>query len=123
MGVKKQPLLYCMELLAFNPENLQFRGPHLLKLVTGVEISTRPVSRSGSPGKDVKRRRRTAAAALKRAAFRLSILILRGSQHLIWLVQGLAIVGSLEFEILVQVKSVLNYRTRDFEFKVVRARR
>ena len=49
---------------------------HLLKLVTGVEISTRAVNRSGRPGKEVKRRSRTAAAAPKMAAFLLSILIL-----------------------------------------------
>lgn len=50
---------------------------HLLKLVTGVEISTRPVNRSGRPGKEVNSRRRTAAAAPKSAAFRLSMFILK----------------------------------------------
>jgi hypothetical protein len=48
---------------------------HLLKLVTGVDISTRPVSKSGRLGKKVIKSRRTAAAAPKRAAFRLSISI------------------------------------------------
>jgi len=43
-----------------------------LKLVTGVDISTRPVRRSGRLGKVVKSRIRTAAAAPNRAAFRLS---------------------------------------------------
>jgi hypothetical protein len=46
-----------------------------LKLVTGVDISTRAVNRSGRPGKAVKRRRRTAAAAPKMVAFLLSIFI------------------------------------------------
>lgn len=52
---------------------------HLLKLVTGVEISTRPVKRSGRPGKEVTRRSRTAAAAPNRAAFLLSIVMLIAS--------------------------------------------
>jgi hypothetical protein len=52
------------------------RNIHLLKLVTGVDISTRPVNRSGSPGNEVKRRSRTAAAAPKSATFLLSISIL-----------------------------------------------
>jgi hypothetical protein len=51
---------------------------HLLKLVTGVEISTREVIRSGRPGKPVKRRSRTAAAAPNSAAFLLSMLIAGG---------------------------------------------
>lgn len=48
---------------------------HLLKLVTGVEISTRPVSKSGSPGNEVNSKSRKAAAAPNRAAFRRSTLI------------------------------------------------
>lgn len=55
--------------------NKELTAIHLLKLVTGVDISTRPVNRSGSPGKEVKRRRRRAAAAAKRPAFLLSIFI------------------------------------------------
>jgi hypothetical protein len=94
------PVLYALS--AVSLDSLQFRGLHLLKLVTGVEISTRPVSRSGSPGKEVKMRRRTAAAAPKRAAFRLSRLILANYQDSNCLIQGPAIAGSLEFEILVQ---------------------
>jgi len=50
---------------------------HLLKLVTGVEISTRAVKRSGSPGNEVKRRSLTAAAAPKITAFLLSTFILK----------------------------------------------
>ena len=55
---------------------LRVRIIHLLKLVTGVEISTRAVNRSGSPGKPVKRSSRTAAAAPNSVAFLLSILII-----------------------------------------------
>ena len=43
---------------------------HLLKLDTGVEISTRPVRKSGRLGKSVKRTSRTAAAARNMPAFR-----------------------------------------------------
>ena len=48
----------------------------LLKLVTGVDISTRPVRRSGNEGKAAKRTNRNSAAAPKRAVFRRSITIL-----------------------------------------------
>ena len=48
---------------------------HLLKLVTGVEISTRPVSRSGNEGNAAKRSRRNAEAALNSKAFRRSMTI------------------------------------------------
>lgn len=54
---------------------------HLLKLVTGVEISTRAVNRSGRPGNEVKSRSRKAAAAPKMAAFLLSILILNMAER------------------------------------------
>jgi len=43
---------------------------HLLKLVTGVDTSTRPARRSGRAGKTVKRSRRTAAAAAKSSILR-----------------------------------------------------
>lgn len=48
---------------------------HLLKLVTGVDISTRAVNRSGRPGKEVKRRSRTAAAEANRVTFLRSMSI------------------------------------------------
>ena len=48
----------------------------LLKLVTGVEISTLPVNRSGSDGKAVNRSRRTAIAEPKSTAFRRSMAML-----------------------------------------------
>ena len=51
------------------------QGLHRLKLVTGVDISTRLVNKSGRAGKNTIRSRRTAAAALKSAVFRLSISI------------------------------------------------
>lgn len=41
---------------------------HRLKLVTGVEISTRPVSRSGMPGRRVKMASRRTAAPIYRPA-------------------------------------------------------
>jgi len=47
----------------------------LLKLVTGVDISTRAVNKSGRPGNEVNSRKRTAAAAPNKVAFLLSILI------------------------------------------------
>jgi hypothetical protein len=57
-------------------EHLQIKwSSHLLKLVTGVDISTRAVNKSGRPGKPVNRRSRTAAAAPNRVAFLLSMLI------------------------------------------------
>jgi len=56
--------------------NLKFlrANSHLLKLVTGVDTSTRPVNKSGRPG-EAKRRSRTAAAAPNRLAFPLSKFI------------------------------------------------
>lgn len=51
----------------------------LLKLVTGVEISTLPVNRSGNDGKAVNRSKRTAIAEAKSAAFRRSMAMLYNS--------------------------------------------
>lgn len=48
---------------------------HRLKLVTGVDISTRPVRRSGREGNAKKRRSLRAAAEPKSNAFRRSITI------------------------------------------------
>ena len=48
---------------------------HLLKLVTGVEISTRLVRRVGKDGKTANSRRRTAAAEPNSSAFCLSMFI------------------------------------------------
>jgi hypothetical protein len=74
--VKEQALLYCSWLDLDNVHRMELILRRL-KLVTGVDISTRAVNRSGSPGKDVKRRNRTAAAAPNRAAFLLSMLIFK----------------------------------------------
>ena len=52
---------------------------HRLKLVTGVDISTRPVRRSGREGKAKKRTSLRAAAEVKRVAFRRSITMLNDS--------------------------------------------
>lgn len=53
---------------------------HRLKLVTGVEISTRPVSRSGSRGKAVNRTSRNRAAPTKTPAlFRRAMVVLMAS--------------------------------------------
>ena len=49
-----------------------------MKLVTGVDISTRPVRRFGKDGKAVNNSNRTAAAAPKRRAFCLSTAIMSG---------------------------------------------
>ncbi len=51
------------------------RDIHLLKLVTGVEISTRPVKNSGKVGKLRKSSSLSAAAAPKTIAFRRSMTI------------------------------------------------
>jgi hypothetical protein len=71
MGIKKEALLYynCVS----KAQSLSFvsqSGLHLLKLVTGVDTSTRPVSRSGSDGNATKRRMRRPAAALRSVSFR-----------------------------------------------------
>jgi hypothetical protein len=57
-------LIYCQLL-----HKAQRMHIHLLKLVTGVETSTRPARSSGKAGKTVNRRSRTAAAAPKSSAF------------------------------------------------------
>jgi hypothetical protein len=56
----------------------------LLKLVTGVDTSTRPVRRSGRAGKTVDSDRRTAAAAPKSSSFcwkDMAALVLLNMQH------------------------------------------
>lgn len=50
---------------------------HRLKLVTGVDISTRPVRRSGKEGKAKKSTSLRAAAEVKRVAFRRSITMFK----------------------------------------------
>jgi hypothetical protein len=73
MRVEEEPFLHCLcvnRLL----ESQQYIL-HRLKLVTGVEISTRPVNTSGRPGKQSIKIRRTAAAAQYSATFRLSTVM------------------------------------------------
>ena len=65
-------LLNAQSVLHFMVKCLRTRiYTHRLKLVTGVDISTRPVSRSGRLGKE-KRRRRMRVAETKTMAFRRS---------------------------------------------------
>ena len=72
--VKEETLLYCT--LVSQKLLCEAKGGlHLLKLVTGVDISTRAVNKSGRPGKEVKRRSRTAAAEANRVAFLRSTFI------------------------------------------------
>ena len=54
---------------------------HRLKLVTGVDISTRPVRRLGREGKAKKRTSLRTAAEVKSDAFRLSITMLNDSGY------------------------------------------
>jgi hypothetical protein len=79
MGIKEETFLYCCRASA---EILFTLWPYTrrLKLVTGVDISTRPVKRSGRPGKE-NSRRRTAAAAPNRAALRLSTFMIAGKER------------------------------------------
>ena len=67
MGVEEDALLhYHVSVIVYT---LHVGYIHLLKLVTGVDTSTRPARRSGSAGKTVKRSKRTAAAAPKSSSF------------------------------------------------------
>lgn len=50
-----------------------FFDVHLLKLFTGDEISTRPVRRSGKPGKVTASSIRSAAAEAKTTVFELAL--------------------------------------------------
>jgi hypothetical protein len=72
--VEKKALLYCTFLLVIPPRTNSFYHLRLLKLVTGVDISTRAVNKSGRPGNAVNSKRRTAAAAPNTATFLLSML-------------------------------------------------
>jgi hypothetical protein len=66
--VEKDAFLYCKH-LACEHKYLKEEMVRLLKLVTGVDTSTRPERRSGSAGKTVNRSSLTAAAAPKRSNF------------------------------------------------------
>jgi hypothetical protein len=72
--VEEESFLYCFN-VSFEFIVSSYGVLHLLKLVTGVDISTRAVNRSGRPGKEVNSRIRTAAAAPNNVAFLLSMFI------------------------------------------------
>lgn len=72
--IEEDSFLYCCACQQ-RLKNFHNGYTHLLKLVTGVDISTRPVNKFGRPGNEVKRMSRKAAAAPKSAAFRRSIFI------------------------------------------------
>jgi hypothetical protein len=63
VGVKKDTFLYYSFVSNQFPNDLYCSCIHLLKLVTGVDTSTRPERRSGRAGKTVGSMSRTAAAA------------------------------------------------------------
>lgn len=71
MGVEKDAFLYC-GMLDHCSMQIVWGHIHLLKLVTGVDTSTRPERRSGRAGKTAGSARRTAAAAPKRSNFWLT---------------------------------------------------
>lgn len=67
MGVEEDAFLYLYVSVMLYTDHPGYI--HLLKLVTGVDTSTRPARRSGSAGKTVNRSNRTAAAAPKSSIF------------------------------------------------------
>ena len=71
--VKEESLLHfsqALSVMTLGRPGTQYA--HLLKLVTGDDISTRPVRKSGREGKPAKSTRRIADAAPKRSNFRRS---------------------------------------------------
>lgn len=69
MSIEEESFLYCQRLV-MHACTLEYQAPsamvvdlHRLKLVTGVDISARPVRRSGRGGKARNSRKRSAAAA------------------------------------------------------------
>lgn len=85
--IQKEALLYYEKLVgdSMNDWLHVWKYVHLLKLVTGVEISTLAVNKSGRPGKDANNNSRTAAAAPKRAAFLLSTLMVVIGKYYVFL--------------------------------------
>lgn len=69
MSVEEKTFLHCLSKSQHCPQDPRLSTLHLLKLVTGVEISTRPVRRSGNEGNAVNKSNRRAAAAPKTKAF------------------------------------------------------
>ena len=79
VGVKEDAFLYwMMSVMCGVPRNGR-RCLRRLKLVTGVDISTRPVRRSGREGKAKKKMSLSTAAEVKRMAFRRSMTMMNVS--------------------------------------------
>lgn len=74
VGVEEEAFLYCnlCQTSVVPSQSEVVYNIRLLKLVTGVDTSTRPARRLGSPGKTVNSKSRSAAAPPKRSAFCLS---------------------------------------------------
>lgn len=70
--VEEETLLHCRTGQTEQFSSLNFKHARLLKLLIGVETSTRAVRRSGSEGKATKSSSRRATAAAKTPAFLLS---------------------------------------------------
>ena len=73
VGVKEDAFLYWTLSVMCGVLRIGRRCLRRLKLVTGVDISTRPVRRSGKEGKAKKKMSLKTAAEVKRMAFRRSI--------------------------------------------------
>jgi hypothetical protein len=80
VGVEKDAFLHCAK-LAFRIVYIVAVCVHLLKLVTGVDTSTRPESRSGRAGKNVDSDNRSAAAAPKRSSFSCADMMQQSSMR------------------------------------------
>jgi hypothetical protein len=72
--IEKETFLYCEFESQLCLIHTLVRSIHLLKLVTGVDISTLPVRTGGKDGNAVNSSRRIAAADPKSRAFCLSII-------------------------------------------------
>jgi hypothetical protein len=67
--IEENAFLYCQEVSRCSTEFNTAEGAHRLKLVTGVETSTRPPRRIGNAGKTVNKTSLAAAAAPYRSSF------------------------------------------------------
>ena len=82
MGVKEDTFLHWKMLVMSGVLRNGTRCLRRLKLVTGVDISTRPVRRSGSEGKAKKNMSLKTAAEVNRMAFRRSMTMMNVSLDL-----------------------------------------
>ena len=78
VGIEEEAFLHWTMSVARNMQRMGHDASHRLKLVTGVEISTRPVRRFGREGKAKKSTSLRAAAEVKRVVFRRSITMFDG---------------------------------------------